>query len=47
MTDVYKVLGKDTTNRLPAGTDLGSKLLDNPDDETQKKNLNLDKTEEL
>lgn len=48
MTDVYKVLGKDTTNRFFAGTDLGSKLLDNPDDpETQKKNLNLDKTEEF
>ena len=48
MTDIYKVLGKDTTNRFFAGTDLGSKLLDNPDDpETQKKNLNLDKTEEF
>ncbi len=48
MTDVYKVLGKDKTNRFFAGTDLGSKLLDNPDDpETQKKNLNLDKTEEF
>lgn len=48
MTDVYKVLGKDTTNRFFAGTDLGSKLLDNPDDpENQKKNLNLDKTEEF
>ena len=48
MTDVYKVLGKDTTNRFFAGTDLGSKLLDNPDDpETQKKNLNLGKTEEF
>lgn len=48
MTDVYKVLGKDTTNRFFAGTDLGSKLLDNPDDpETQKKNLNLAKTEEF
>ncbi len=48
MTDVYKVLGKDTTNRFFAGTDLGSKLLDNPDDpENQKKNLNLDKTQEF
>jgi len=48
MTDVYKVLGKDTTNRFFAGTDLGSKLLDNPDDpETQKKNLNLARTEEF
>ena len=48
MTDVYKVLGKDKTNRFFAGTDLGSKLLDNPDDpETQKKNVNLDKTEEF
>ena len=48
MTDVYKVLGKDTTNRFFAGSDLGSKLLDNPDDpETQKKNVNLAKTEEF
>ena len=48
MTDVYKVLGKDKTNRFFAGSPLGRRLLENPDDpNSQIKNVDLEKTEEF
>ena len=47
MTDVYKVLGKDKTNKFFAGSPLGRRLLENPEDpNSQIKNVDLEKTEE-
>ena len=44
MTDVYKVLGKDKTNKFFAGSPLGRRLLENPEDpNSQIKNVDLEK----